>query len=58
MGGFSTIGVGASVGISVGVMVAIGVEGEQLTTKKIKEHPALRSFLIPLSPLGFIFPPL
>jgi hypothetical protein len=44
-----------TVGISVGVIaVGVGAEGEQLATIKIKEHPAMRIFLIPVSPLRLV----
>jgi hypothetical protein len=51
-GGFSTItvGVGTRVGASVGNAVA-GAEGEHPEAITIKTQPAMRIFLMPVSPL-------
>ena len=54
--------VGTIVGVSVGGNAvgvgAIGAEGEQPATIKIKPQAALRNFLIPVSPLCLVIPTL
>jgi hypothetical protein len=45
--------VGTIVGVLVGIKTVVGVAGEQLRTIKIREHPAMRIFLMSVSPLWF-----
>jgi len=58
-------GVGTLVGVSVGMMavgmavdvsMGVGVDGEQPITTKIKEHPAMRIFLMTVTPLRLVSP--